>query len=180
MCLFYTSPTFKKKKKHLHKVFACKLLSYNTWFCTVSIASEDSSLSYCLHSEAYSIFAGNGLKEAAGSGITQSPTSSCCCLLCERTGVSETCHLNRADVYVSTGHPCENGICNRVAVHSDKDDDIVAMCISVADNEREKNKTRFYLIWCGSSWVVLPTQVAGITKEFSDHFFILLFHLGDL
>lgn len=92
---------------------------------------------------AYSVFAGNGLKEAAGSGITQSPTSSCCCLLCERTGVSETCHLNRADVYVSTGHPCENGICNRVAVHSDKDDDIVAMCISVADNEREKIKQGF-------------------------------------
>lgn len=86
--------------------------------------------------------------------------------------VKEQVFLKRADVCVSTGHPCENGICHRVAVHSDEDDDIVAVCISVADNERGKNKTWFYLIWCGSSWVVRPTQVAGITKEFSDHLFL--------
>lgn len=64
-----------------------------------------------------------------------------------------------------------------MAVHSDNDDDSVAMCISVADNEREKNKTRFYLIGCGSSWVVLLTKIAAITKELSDHCVVLLFHL---
>lgn len=51
--------------------------------------------------------------------------------------VSEMRHLTLADGYVSTVHLCKNGICKWVAVYSDNHD-VVDMCISVADLEREE------------------------------------------
>lgn len=54
--------------KHQPKVFAFKLLSYDTWFWTVCVTSAN-SLS-CLHSVAFSILASNDFTNIFESGIS--------------------------------------------------------------------------------------------------------------